>query len=73
MPTTVITPQPEVRGYETRKLRLAISLTKQQVAELANVPLEHVALLEKRLPVPLDSKRRILAVLWVRKVKKQRP
>lgn len=73
MPTTVITPQPEVKGYETRKLRLAVSLTKQQVAELAGVSPEHVTLLEKRLPVPLDSKRRILAVLWARKAKKQRP
>ena len=72
MPTTVTTPQPEVKGYETRRLRLAVSLTKQQVADLAGVPPEHVTLLEKHLPVPLDSKRRILAVLWAGKTGKQR-
>ncbi len=73
MPTTVITPLPEVKGYETRRLRLAVNLTKQQVSELAGVPTEHVTLLEKHLPVPLDSKRRILAVLWAKKAAKQRP
>ncbi len=70
MPTTVITPQPDVKGYETRKMRLAVNLTRQKVAELAGVPAEHVLLLEKHLPVPLDSKRRILGVLWAKKAKK---
>ena len=72
MPTTVITPQTEIKGYETRRLRLAVNLTRQQIAELAGVPPEHVLLLEKHLPVPLDSKRRVLGVLWAAKVRKQR-
>lgn len=70
MATTVITPDLEVKVYETRQLRLAVNMTRQQIADSAGVPREHVALLEKHLPVPLDSKRRILAVLWARKARK---
>ncbi len=51
-------------AYDLRKLRKAAGLTRKQLALGADVPLEHVALFEKRLPLPLDSKRRILRQLW---------
>ena len=70
MATTVAAPQPVIKGYETRKLRQAVGLTRQQVADLSGVPRTHVALLEKHYPVPLDSKRRILSTLWAKKTGK---
>lgn len=57
-------------GLKVKRLRIASLLTQQEVAELADVPQEHVDLLERNLPVPLDSRRRILKELWAIKVKK---
>jgi len=59
-------------GQKARRLRIANLLTQQELAELAGVPLEHVDLLEKNLPVPLDSRRRINKELWATNVRKQR-
>jgi transcriptional regulator with XRE-family HTH domain len=54
-------------GEKARQRRVAGLLTRQQVADLAGVPVEHVNLFERDLPVPLDSKRRILKELWARR------
>jgi DNA-binding XRE family transcriptional regulator len=51
-------------------LRISSMLTRKELADLAGVPREQVALFEHDLPLPLDSKRRILKELWARKVKK---
>ena len=51
-------------GQKARRLRIANLLTQQELSELAGVPLEHVDLLERNLPVPLDSRRRIHKELW---------
>ena len=40
---------------------------RRELAELAGIPVEHVSLFEQDLPVPLDSRRRILRELWSRK------
>lgn len=58
-------------GQKARRLRIANLLTQQELAELASVPPGHVDLLERNLPVPLDSRRRILKELWAIKGRKQ--
>jgi transcriptional regulator with XRE-family HTH domain len=54
-------------GEKARQQRVAALLTRQQLADLAGIPVEHVNLFERDLPVPLDSKRRILRELWARR------
>jgi len=58
-------------GQKARRLRIANLLTQQELSELAGVPLEHVDLLERNLPVPLDSRRRIHKELWSIQARKQ--
>jgi DNA-binding transcriptional regulator YiaG len=53
-----------------RKLRVAVNLTRNELARLAGVSEEDVNLYERGLPVCLDSRRRMLKVLWAKKVEK---
>jgi len=57
-------------GLKVKRLRISSLLTQRELADLAGVPQEQVDLLERNLPLPLDSKRRILRELWAIKVKK---
>jgi len=57
-------------GLKAKRLRISSLLTQSELADLAGVPQEHVDLLERDLPLPLDSKRRILRELWAKKSKK---
>jgi DNA-binding XRE family transcriptional regulator len=57
-------------GIKVKRLRISFLLTREELAALASVPQEHVELLERNLPVPLDSKRRILKELWAIKARK---
>jgi transcriptional regulator with XRE-family HTH domain len=57
-------------GVKAKRLRISFLLTRQELADLAGVPQGHVELLERNLPVPLDSKRRIMKALWAIKAKK---
>jgi transcriptional regulator with XRE-family HTH domain len=57
-------------GLKAKRLRISSLLTQSELADLAGVPQEHVDLLERDLPLPLDSKRRILRELWAKKIKK---
>jgi len=57
-------------GFQVKRLRLASLLSRQKLANLAGVPQEQVGLFEQNLPLPLDSKRKILKILWARKSKK---
>jgi DNA-binding XRE family transcriptional regulator len=57
-------------GIKVKRLRISFLMTRQEVADLAGVPQEHVELLERNLPVPLDSKRRIVKELWAIKARK---
>jgi transcriptional regulator with XRE-family HTH domain len=54
-------------GNKARKQRIASLLTRRELADLAGIPVEHVSLFEQDLPVPLDSRRRILRQLWSKK------
>jgi DNA-binding transcriptional regulator YiaG len=57
-------------GFQVKRLRLASLLSRRELANLAGIPLEQVDLFEQDLPLPLDSKRKILKILWARKSKK---
>jgi transcriptional regulator with XRE-family HTH domain len=57
-------------GQQARRLRIASLLSQQRLAYLAGVPRAHVDLFERSLPVPLDSRRRILKELWAKKTEK---
>jgi DNA-binding XRE family transcriptional regulator len=57
-------------GVKVKRLRISFLMTRQELADLAGVPEEHVDLLERNLPVPLDSKRRVHKELWAIKAKK---
>jgi DNA-binding XRE family transcriptional regulator len=57
-------------GFKVKRLRIASLLTQQELADLAGVSREHVDLFERNLPLPLDSRRRILRELWAIKFKK---
>jgi hypothetical protein len=57
-------------GSLVKRLRISAFLNKQDLADMASVPPEHVNHFELDLPVPLDSRRRILRVLWAIKAKK---
>jgi hypothetical protein len=54
-------------GEKARRQRVACLLTRRQLADLAGVPIEHVNLFERDLPVPLDSRRRIWRELWAQR------
>ena len=51
-------------GFSARKLRVSRLLTQQELANMAGVSSGDVSLLEHNLPLPLDSKRRLLKALW---------
>ena len=57
-------------GSKVKRLRLSSLLTQQELAEMAGVTQEEVNLFEHGLPLPLDSKRKILKELWSKKAKK---
>jgi len=57
-------------GFKLRRLRLSSLLTKRQLADMAGVSPEEVALFERNLPVPLDARRRILKELLAIKTRK---
>ena len=67
MPSEQIIIRKDSNGDKFRRQRVASLLTQQQLAELAGIPVEHVNLFEHDLPVPLDSRRRIMKELWARK------
>lgn len=73
MKTTSLTPtliHSPSNYLKIKRLRICSLLTQTELAELADVSQDHVDLYERGLPVPLDSRRRILKVLWAIKAKK---
>lgn len=50
-------------GFKAWRLRRAQLLSQQELANKAGVPLEEVDLFENNLPVPLDTRRRLLKEL----------
>ncbi len=70
MKTVLTTTRKPTPGSRVRRLRVRCRLSQQELADLAGVPLEQVDLFEHDLPLPLDSRRRILKELWAKKVRK---
>jgi transcriptional regulator with XRE-family HTH domain len=58
-------------GLKARRLRISQQLTQQELADMAGVSHEEVGLFEQNLPLPLDSKRKILKELWAKKAGKR--
>ena len=55
---------PETLGSKARKVRIALRLTQQKLADTTGVSKEAVYLFEHNLPVYLDARRKILKELW---------
>lgn len=69
--TATLTPTRESSiGFKARRLRISMLLTQKKLADMAGVSQKEVDLFEHNLPLPLDSKRKILKALWARKAKK---
>ena len=69
--TTVLTYSRESSiGFKVRRLRLSEYLTQQELANMAGVSLQEVALFERNMLIPLDSRRKILKALWAKKARK---
>ncbi|HSW57072.1 MAG TPA: helix-turn-helix domain-containing protein [Dehalococcoidales bacterium] len=51
-------------GDSVHKVRLALGLSRQQLAVMAGVTIEAVYQYENSLPVSLNSRRKILKELW---------
>ena len=56
-------------GFKSRKLRISMHISQQELADMAGVSLEAVDLFEHNLPLALDYKRRILRELWAKKAR----
>ncbi len=65
----VKTREPSI-GTKVKRLRLSRLLTQQELADGAGVSKTEVNRFESGLPLPLNSKRKILKELWAEKEKK---
>jgi len=50
-------------GFKVKRLRISKLLTQQELASMAGVSVEKVDLFEHNLPLPLDTRRKILREL----------
>ncbi len=57
-------------GVQVRDLRVYLELTEKELAKIARVSTKAVYLFEHNQPMPLDDKRKILTVLYARKIGK---
>jgi predicted transcriptional regulator len=55
-------------GESARKVRIAMGLSRQQLADMTGVSRDSVYQYEHGLPVYLDARRKILKVLWAIKM-----
>jgi len=51
-------------GAWARNIRMALKLSQEEVAAMAGVPTADVDAFENTIPVPLDSRRRIVKLLY---------
>lgn len=54
-------------GFKVKRLRISKLLTQQELASMADVSVEKVDLFEHNLPLPLDTRRKILRELWAQR------
>ncbi len=67
MPTTGYVARESSLGFKTRRRRVSLRLTQHDLAALAGVLAEEVDLLEENMPVKMETKLKILRVIWARK------
>ncbi len=67
MQTTDYVKRESSLGFRTTRLRVSLRLTQHELATLAGVQPEEVDLLEENMPVRLETKLKILRVIWARK------
>lgn len=67
MPTTGYITRKSSLGFKTKRLRVSLRLTQHELATLAGVLPEEVDLLEENMPVTMETKLKILRVIWARK------
>ena len=65
--TAIVSTDHESLGCKTKRLRISQHMTRQELANIAGVSTEEVALLEGNLPVRLEVKRKLLRQLWATK------
>lgn len=61
----------EQLGTLARKVRIAMRLTQLEIAERTGITRDEVYAFENNLPVCLDSRRKVLKVLWALKMGKK--
>ena len=64
MPPVVAFTKETALGPWARSVRMALHLTRKELANLAGVSLEEIDLFEHNLPVRLDARRKLLKELW---------
>jgi len=57
-------------GFKVKRLRISKLLTQQELASMAGISVEKVDLFEHNLPLPLDTRRKILRELWAQRASK---
>ena len=73
MPRVITFTQESAIGPWAKRVRKALRLTQQELAEIAGVSREDVDLLEHNLPVRLDAKRKLIRELWAARNAKYKP
>ena len=67
MPSVMTLSKETSAGCRARKLRLACRITRRELAAGAGVSTQEIGLFERNMPLPLDTRRRLLKELWARK------
>ena len=57
-------------GFKVKRLRISKLLTQQELANMAGISVEKVDLFEHNLPLPLDTRRKILRELLAQRASK---
>ena len=69
--TTVVTfARESCIGSRARNLRISLQLMQQDLAEIIGVSPEDVDFIEHNLPIPLETKRKLLRELRIRRARK---
>ena len=56
-------------GFRAASARISLKLTQQELADIAGVSKDDVDFFEHNLPVPTETRRKLLRALWAGKLK----
>ncbi len=54
-------------GFKAASLRISLQLTQQELADIAGVSKDDVDFFEHNLPMPLETRQKLLRGLWTKK------